>query len=339
MQPIYLLTTDGYKDISLGIDKEAPCKEILTELGNIFIADRNLKIQILTDKGDISFKNIEDLSTGDIIISRIDTQCFSEDKTIDLKLSYLLGLLYALKISPERYTFVIPRGSITDYISEYFYRYFNVSLVSGEYNIVVPEDFINKYNINVFSIPLSIFEGTKDVEKSFLQGFFDINTVIADKMFLKDFYKEHLLQQIGLMLKNFGIVPEVDNSSLIISGEEIINYYNVIGTYNDAFEEELLCMNLDESDFYQIFNIEGICRAFYETTDKSINFDLMLLNRKNIEKLIELDGDENLKEKIKILISDEYCFEKVLVANNIHSKSLDIGEDGEYVINSFVIKR
>lgn len=338
MQPIYLLTDNGYEDISRKVDRDTSCKEILTELGNIFIADNSLNIRILSEEGDITFKKVSEIEAGDILISKINSNCFSDNSLIDEKLSYLLGILYALKISNTRRTFTIPKSSITNYISEYFYRYFETSLNFGDYKFSVSDDFLNKYNIDCVSIPKSVFEGTTQIQMSFLKGFFDINTTISEKMILKDFYNEKLLQQICLILKNFGIVPEIDNSSLIISGEEIIKYYNLIGTYNDDFEEELLLINLDSSDFYQIFNIESICRKFYETTDKSINFDLMILNRKNIEDLISLDGDEELKDKIRELISKEYCFEKVSIANNIVSKSIGLDLDGEYIINSFVVK-
>ncbi len=339
MSRLYLLTKDGYKNISDGIEKETSCKEFLTELGSVFKVNSNLSIRTLNSEGDIVFKKVSDLETEDIVVSDVNTESFSVDSTVDSKIAYLIGLLYSVKASTSRQDISLPKNSVTDYISEYFYRFFDTKLVLDEYKIFITEDFIDKYKLNPEFVPEFIMEGNRETQKEFVKGFFDTNFIVSDKMLLKDFYSEDFLQQVFLILKNFGIIAEIDDSSLFISGEEIINYYNIIGTNNTYLEEDFMDIHLEENDFYQIFNLEKTCRDFYETTDKTFNFNQMNLNRKEIEKLIELDGDSSLKDKIRNLLNKKYCFERIVAVSNTVDKDLDIGEDTEFIINSYVLRK
>ncbi len=340
MSRYYLLTSDGYKDISEGILKKTSCREILTELGNVISVDDDLFIRTLGNSGEILFKKVSDLKIDDTIISEVNTNSFSEeDSFVDKKLSYLLGLLYSLNICYVGATFELEKNSVTNYISEYFYRYFETKFLEDKYTLYIPEEFIAKFNLNKDNIPDVILEGNKEIQESFIRGFFDINFFSSDRSIFKDGYSEEFLQQLSVLLKNLGIIAEVDNSTIMISGEEIVNYYNIVGTKNDYLDEEFMNIKLEQDDFYQIEKIVDICKEFYESTDKSIDFNEIFFNRKDIERLVSMDGDEVLKTKIKTLLNNRFCFEKVVSISDITSKSLDIDEDNEFIVNSFVIKK
>ena len=169
-----------------------------------------------------------------------------------------------------------------------------------------------------------------------------MNSIVYENRIIKDIYDNELLQQISLMLRNLGIIAEVDNYDLVISGQEIISFYNIIGTKNLKYEEEILNINLNETDFYEIENLKKICRDFFNTTDKlEIDIDAFKFTRTNILKLIEKDGDLKLKNQIHSILSENICFDKIVSIEEIVTDYLvmETCDIDTYIMNGFYIKK
>lgn len=324
------------------IDKNKTCLKILTETGMELVIDKEASLKLLNPNGKFEFKKANDLKVGDISVSSLKNFLFNNESCIENKKAYMIGLLYSYKIYENNSIFSLVRNSVFDYIGEFLYRYFEFKKERDIYTFIVHQDFINKNNILLDTVPKFIFEGNKESQIYFLKGFFDTNSLIYENKIIKDIYDNTLLQQINLMLRNLGIIAEIDNYDLIISGQEIISYYNLIGTMNLDYEEEMLNINLTESDFYEIENLKGICKNFFETTDKlNIDLDNFKFTRTNILKLLQKDGDKEIKLQIENVLFDNVCFDKIISIEEVNvdylvMKTCDVDV---YIMNGFYIKK
>lgn len=344
----YFLSKNGYINSLINIpenfrvNKNTNCIKITTETGLNLIIEEGLSIKILTKEGKIDFKKAEELSVEDVCLTAVKSLLFSNNNSIEEKKAYIIGILYAFRIDNENLNFDLIKGSISDYIGDFLYRYLKVLSIPNKYSLQVPIDFIYKNNISKNEVPEFIFSGNKETQISFLRGFFDCNSIIFENKIIKDLYSNELLQQISLMLKNLGIISEIDNYDIIISGQEIISFYNIVGTFNSDYEEEILNVSLKETDFYEILNLKQLCLDFYETTDKEdIDFKNFKFTRTNILNLIKKDGDEKIKNKLKELLSENICFDRIVSIEKIISDSIVIitCDIDTYIMNSFFIKK
>lgn len=324
--------------------------KVKTFTGNTFYVTSNTNLLCLTVDGNLEKKNILDIFQTDEIVSKVGDAISDSKELITEEDAYLLGYFYSINFSnlikTTDETIYIPTSSSNfELVRDIIMNKFDVTskgkdlyIYNSNINI---NNFILQYNFNKNQIPNIIKESSLDIQISFIRGFYDVFTSFEKNSIRKENINDFFFNDLLLLLKNLGIIAEKRNE-FIIRGEEVLNYYNLIGFYNLEYEDEVLGFTLNAEDFYTINALKKITQRFYKTVsnkDKELNDDFEY-TRDNIESLLELDGDKELKEIIKGLIQENICYDRIDSIDVLPSQKcivLEVSEDDTFIIDSLII--
>ena len=325
---------------------------IKTETGIDLEAPINHIFYVLNKHGYFICKKAEELKDGDILISRNGDNFANEKPLITMNDAYLIGNLYSIcflelikNTTGEYIEINLENENIKNLLAENLSEYLDISdidenlYISNDYSKI--KDFVNRYNINE-RISKLIVNSNIQTQRSFLKGFFDINSIIDNDSIKKEITNDSLIMEIQLMLKNMGIISKKKDNELIIKGREIIDFYNYIGFNNIDYEEAVLNINLNKSDFYIIPNIKELIESYYHSVEnKTKRYDLRKFEytRENILELLKMNGNEHLKNLILIVINENICYDKIVKIEKTDKKHVfdfDMIDTNTYIINSFI---
>lgn len=324
--------------------------KVKTLTGNIFYITEDTNLLCLTMEGKIVNKTIREILPTDEIISKVGDNISDSKELLTEEDAYLLGYFYSINFSEliktEDEKIYIPTNNSTfENMRDIIINKFDVcceekKLYIYNSNINI-NNYILQYNFNKNQIPDLIKESTINIQTSFIQGFYDVFTILEKNTIKKEINNDFFYNDLLLLLKNLGIIAE-KNTEFIIRGEEIINYYNLIGFSNVDYENKMLTFNLSKEDFYIINSLKKITQEFYKTvSNKKIELtEDFEYTRNNIENLLTLDGDEELKNIIRPLIQENICYDRIDTIEILANQKcivLEINSEDTIIIDSLII--
>lgn len=186
-------------------------------------------------------------------------------------------------------------------------------------------------------IPKRLLQCSKENIRALLQAIFDANSNINPTNISLTLDNPQLIEQIRMLLLNFGCLSHSSKNSLRIYALEAIKFYNEIGFRSTKQQNDFYKIKEKKfNDRYDILpNSEDIIQKLYSLArpplQKKIKTFFRYKSRKKIEELISLiiQDDPSLKDHPYIL----FLKEKVLIKNSIWTQVNSneiIGEDLVY---------
>lgn len=239
--------------------------KVVTWEGKEIKATANHPLLVLDD-GELMWKKIEDLTTEDYLVSRLNTQVYGEDeRVIDYFEAYCIGLLVAdgsynrkgeLEFSNDEY---ILGEKIKKYFSNYigkeprfknedtWFKYYvnSVKKIEGDFHERLG---IGHLKSREKRVPECIRLGSKDIQIAFLSGFLECETHIHKENFkiTTKSSSKILLEDLQRMLANLGI-----KSSIRFRKN---NSYE--GKYSKLYFADLSIVGRDVNEVLNILNFE-----------------------------------------------------------------------------------
>lgn len=324
--------------------------KVKTLTGNIFYITEDTNLLCLTMEGKVINKTIREILPTDEIISKVGDNISDSKELLTEEDAYLLGYFYSINFSEliktqDEKIYIPTNNSTFENIRDIIINKFDVcceekKLYIYNSNINI-NNYILQYNFNKNQIPDLIKESNINIQTSFVQGFYDVFTILEKNTIKKEINNDFFYNDLLLLLKNLGIIAE-KNTEFIIRGEEIINYYNLIGFSNVDYENKMLTFNLSKEDFYIINSLKKITQEFYKTvSNKKIELtEDFEYTRNNIENLLTLDGDEDLKNIIRPLIQENICYDRIDTIEILANQKcivLEINSEDTIIIDSLII--
>lgn len=273
MEHTYLATYNGYK----------PTLKIKTKYGYDNECTDNHRLMVMEEDGNLAWKYARDIRVGDYICvnrhnniwgnltdisyatnnlcENISKLCnkynFITENTPDF--SYLIGLLVGdgnttLK---SQITLTSADSEISDFFIKYVKDNFSYDVQKyGKYEYKIYSTYLRKclYNLGIKydtshtkEIPRFIRQSPKECCRGFLQGLFDTDGGVEQKIVSYATTSEELSRQVQLMLLNFGIISkrvfcdrgEFNHWRIYIMGENVNIFYSNIGFRLSRKQEQL----------------------------------------------------------------------------------------------------
>ena len=226
-----------------------PTKKITTQEGYSLEGTYVHPILVLDEKGVIDFKQLKDIKIGDRVVINRKNGLWGDNLDIDYNgqlekwteslsaqevsflnqrkmpdklnhdLAYLFGLFAGdgFVIINDKFIFTSCAEDVLESYSQIIRRYFDISPQKfGNCSYIFQDSYLRKYLelcglVNdLDSVPKCILEAPKEIQASFLSGFFDVSAYVQDVIILDYITSSLFAKQMQLMLLNFGIVSKIN---------------------------------------------------------------------------------------------------------------------------------
>jgi len=383
----YFGTYNGFRDTL----------KISTEFGFDNECTLNHKLLVLGKDGMTKWVEAKDLKKGDYLcinrhnniwgnktdIKNINKKINIQNNeyicnTLDSELSYLLGVVFSNKAMRMSGMISIDTEDIFIYkkISSMFKEKFGYSVnESKQYKYTIDSEYITKLfsGLGYYTslsidkeVPTLIRETTKENVRSFIKGMFDCDAKNVDNKILYKFSNENIIDQIHLLLLNFGIVSKkrylgdniVECWELTICEGELKNFRDIIGfstiEKKRALEESIgFCSKIKNKSSiipYQKNNINGVIKAIIESDNIGTDFfekvcvfgkEYKKFNYKKLQfiddKFEELGIEKNDLEVFNIL-SNKYFYNKItrITKGKTETGDINMPNTNSWIANGIV---
>ena len=221
-----IYTSEGFKNIKkLCLEKGIEGKQLTTKKGFVNRGSNHHPLLTLDSECNFIYKRMDEFKPGDRICIQRGQMVFGKNE-IPLDDAYLIGLFMA---NGSRYISIADKR-IRKFCMQYCRRHKLKHKKDGVRSLlkVFFRDFsyfFEKYKLDVPSglVPYSIRTVTKESQIAFLQGFYEVNGTFNDwtgGFFCRSGSKK-CLQEIQLMLLNFGIISDLKRAPLAAKKNKI----------------------------------------------------------------------------------------------------------------------
>lgn len=243
-------------------------------------------IVVLNEEGQLEFRRIDELQTGDQVAVKLNTQVFGNLNEVDAEKAYLMGLITGdgnMSIS-NRVELTSADTEISDFFSNHIRSRYGANINIGGREITstvssweVKKDLFNSGMSSLLSfdksVPSTILQAPKETQIAFLQGLFDADGYFSRYSFGYATVSKKLAHQVTAMLLNLGIMPRLhiksegnggrkrDVYEITVSGTSLPVFANEVGVHLESKQAQL------QDCLKQIDNNEEKTLSRYEDKD------------------------------------------------------------------------
>jgi intein/homing endonuclease len=350
-------TSEGFKSTKqLCLEKGIQGKQLTTTNGFINKGSNHHPLLTLDSECNFIYKNMDEFKPGDRICIQRGQNIFGNNEML-IDDAYLLGLFIGDGLIVSKY---VPRVTTGDDVIKEFcinyciknnisYRRDNDKRTENTSSICFKKFdwFFEKYKVNRVlsyykSVPYSIRAGTRKIQIAFLQGYFDTDGTVhnANGCASCCSVSKKLLQEVQLMLLNFGIVGRIRKKKtrskfgkaylLDIYSNDSLNFKELIGfrlqrkqkLLETYFDVKVLNPNKDTVPY-----IRDIC------WDIKQNYKKLNAKRYNDPNLFNLPFNRSSMKEVtysrlhKFIVSVNKVLEKGYIIDDVYLKKVKLLEE------------
>jgi RecA/RadA recombinase len=331
-------------------NNKKPIFQIITSSGNKIKSTYNHPHLVISKIGNLVWKKTGELNKKDYIVTNRNI-CYFGEKSLNSTEAYLLGCFIADASFSEKNGICFTNDDL--YIKNLIEKNFNIYFPFNKirkypnnnngsfcyhFNKNDCKDFYKKYNIETGiakdkKVPKIIRESNKETIKNFLQGYLDCECYVKNYLEVSS-SSEQLLQEIKLLLLQFGIIgnikeknvikyPENKYWTLYICGDNFREYCKKIGFQSKTRKQQYKTDNLHSPNKDSIPNVnlllEDLFNSFENKKGKSELFSdykgnktQIKLTYQQLEKILKF-APKNLyiTKYFQYLYDQNYYFDKI----------------------------
>ncbi|AHJ87528.1 putative intein containing helicase/endonuclease protein [Bacillus phage Bp8p-C] len=262
------LTFNGVRDLL----------EIKGHRGTVNRVTRNHPLLVVSSSGDFEWKKAEDIRIGDYLVGSIGDEVFGSNTLVNCQEAYAIGAIIADGYlgSNERIDFTSNKPEVMERVKKYLLAiqdkeqptlYENNKQQGAEqvrmHNKKATKAWHDKFKIKYGvakdkHVPSCILQAPSKVQLAFLSGYLESEcSITKSKGNLDVTSASHtLIQQVSLMLRNFGYTPTVTSKK--VKGYEQNNYYVLSLGVQDS---KHLLKRLDFISSQRVQQVDGFFKA------------------------------------------------------------------------------